>query len=243
MHILWKACEFPVADRDARWTLTSAVTGTGHAVRPSHVEPQVQQDRTAVASSTGPRVRVVRSRGRVRSSSARVQDGEVVLRLPAHLSMAAARRTCGELLGRLEERATAPVAPCDLPRRGPVRSTRGPRGPRGDQDLVRRADTAAARWLADHDVRPASVQWSHRMTTRWASVTLPDRRVRLSHRLADAPDVVLDVLLVHELAHVVHSGHGAAFRALADRHPQRAEVDRWLARRTQDELRAALGLD
>ena len=80
------------------------------------------------------------------------------------------------------------------------------------------------------------------MTTRWASITLPERRVRLSHRLADAPDVVLDVLLLHELAHVVQSGHGPRFRSLVDRHPRRDEVQRWLARRTQDELRAALGL-
>lgn len=189
-----------------------------------------------------PRVEVVRSRGRVRSSSARVQDGRVVLRLPAHLSAAAARRTCEDLLERLHARATAPSVSCALPRRVAPRPTRLAPGPRGDHDLVARADAVAARWLADHDVRPASVRWSHRMTTRWASITLPDRRARLSHRLADAPDVVLDVLLLHELAHVVHGGHGPRFRALVRRHPDHDEVDRWLARRTQDELRAALGV-
>lgn len=195
-----------------------------------------------VAGTNGPQVRVVRSRARVRSSSARVQDGQVVLRLPAHLTVAAARRTCDELLQRLHERAAAAPVPCSLPRRGPARDTRVRPGPRGDRELVARADAVAATWLAEHDVRPASVRWSHRMTTRWASITLPDRRVRLSHRVADAPDVVLDVLLLHELAHVVQGGHGAAFHALANRHPQRGEVDRWLARRTQEELRAALGL-
>lgn len=200
--------------------------------------PQTRRQGGAVAA----RVDVVRSRGRVRSSSARVQDCRIVLRLPAHLSAAAAERTCQRLLDRLHERAAAPPPACRLPRSGPVRDTRAASGPRGDHDLVARADAVAARWLADHDVWAASVRWSHRMTTRWASITLPDRRVRLSHRLADAPDLVLDVLLLHELAHVAHSGHGAAFRALADRHPGRADADAWLARRTQDELRAALGL-
>lgn len=189
-----------------------------------------------------PAVELVRARRRVRTSSARVQDGRVVVRVPAHLGVDAARRTRDELVARLHERASAPLPGCDLPRRVAARPTRTAPGPRGDPDLVRRADAVAAHHLADHDVRPASVRWSHRMTTRWASITLPDRRVRVSHRLADAPDTVLDVLLLHELAHVVHSGHGARFRALADRHPDRDEVQRWLARRTQDELRSALGL-
>lgn len=193
-------------------------------------------------ASGSPRVQVVRSRARTRTSSARVQDGRVVLRLPAHLSAAAAERTRADLLRRLHERARAPRPACGLPDGVAPRPTRTPTGPRGDHELVARADAVAARWLADHDVRPASVRWSHRMTTRWASITLPDRRVRVSHRVADAPDVVLDVLLLHELAHVVRSGHGVAFRALVGRHPEHRAVDAWLARRTQDELRAALGL-
>ncbi len=201
-----------------------------------------QEGPSGTHGGAGPRVEVVRSPSRVRSSSARVQDGRVVLRLPAHLSAAAAARTRDDLLRRLHERATAPPPTCELPARVPRRATRARPGARGDRDLVARADAVAARWLPDHDVRPASVRWSHRMTTRWASITLPDRRVRVSHRLADAPDVVLDVLLLHELAHVVQGGHGRAFRALADRHPARPAVDAWLARRTQEELRDALGL-
>lgn len=189
-----------------------------------------------------PVVEVVRSAARVRTSSARVRDGRIVLRLPAHLSAADAARTRADLLGRLHERATAPRPACPLPDRVARRDTRAAPGRRGDPVLVARADEVAARWLPEHDVRAASVRWSHRMTTRWASITLPDRRVRLSDRVADAPDVVLDVLLLHELAHVVHGGHGAAFRALAGRHPARGDADAWLARRTHDELRAALGL-
>lgn len=197
-----------------------------------------------VGGGPSTRIDVVRSRGRVRTSSARVRDGRVVVRLPAHLSPHDARRATNDLLRRLHAKAAGPGPTCSLPRRvAPARDTRAPQGDRGDRWLVARADGVAARWLPDHDVRPGSVRWSHRMTTRWASITIGDRRVRVSHRLADAPDVVLDVLLLHELAHVVEGGHGPAFRALARRHPDHAEVDAWLARRTHDELRAALGLD
>lgn len=193
-------------------------------------------------TTAGPSVAVVRSTGRVRTSSARVRDGRIVVRLPAHLSRDAAARTTDDLLGRLRDRATMPPPACALPRRVPARDTRAATGDRGDPALVVRADAVARTWLPDVGARPASVRWSHRMTTRWASITLPERRVRLSHRLADAPDDVLDVLLLHELAHVVHAGHGSDFRQLAGRHPGVAEVDAWLARRTHDELRAALGL-
>ena len=190
-----------------------------------------------------PAIEVVRSSGRVRTSSARVRDGRIVIRLPAHLSARDADRATGDLLTRLRAKATSPGPISALPRRvSPVRATRGARGPRGDHALVERADRVAATRLPDHDVRPGSVTWSHRMTTRWASITLRGRRVRVSHRLADAPEVVLDVLLLHELAHVVEGGHGPAFRALVGRHPDHADVEAWLARRTHDELRTALGL-
>ena len=202
-------------------------------------------DAAGVAARTAavPRVEVVRSTGRRRSSSAAVRDGRVVVRIPAHLRPDAADRVVIDLLGRLRARAEQPAPACSFPRRvAPARSTRQRRGPRGDRGLVARADAVAARWLPDHDVHPASVTWSHRMTSRWASITIRERRIRVSHRVADAPAVVLDVLLLHELAHVVEHGHGPAFHALARRHPDHAEVDAWLSRRTQDELRDALGL-
>lgn len=190
-------------------------------------------------------VEVVRSTARRRTSSARVVDGRVVIRLPAHLSDGDADRAVRDLLDKLHAKASAPAPSTPLPRHVSARPTRGARaarGPRGDRELVARADAVAGRWLADVEVAAASVRWSHRMTSRWASCTVPPGRIRVSHRLADAPEVVLDVLLLHELAHIVHSGHGPGFRALAGRHPQHGEVDAWLARRSHDQLRAALGL-
>ena len=190
-----------------------------------------------------PEVEVVRSSARRRTSSARVRDGRILIRLPAHLSGREADRATRDLLDRLRQRASRPAPRTSLARAVTARATRTRTGPRGDDELVARADAVALRWLADVDVRAASVHWSHRMTTRWASCTVPPGRIRVSHRLADAPAVVLDCLLLHELAHIAHTGHGPAFRALADRHPQRADVDAWLARRTHDDLRAALAMD
>lgn len=189
-----------------------------------------------------PAVEVVRSSARRRTSSASVREGRVVVRVPAHLSARAEAAAVEDLLRRLRQRAAAPAPVTRLPRSVAPRPTRQSPGPRGDRLLVARADAVAARWLATEQVRAARVDWSHRMHTRWASVTTPPGRIRISHRVADAPDEVLDNLLLHELAHLVQGGHGPAFKALVRRHPDAAAVDAWLARRTHDELRAALGL-
>jgi len=170
-----------------------------------------------------------------------VRGGRIVIRVPEHLSAADERRTVDHLLERLVTRANKALPTTSLPSSVPPRATRDVRGSRGDHALAGRADAVAERFLVD--VRAAAVVWSHRMTTRWASCTTPPGRIRVSHRLADAPDAVLDNILLHELAHIVVPNHGAAFRALADRDPAAVDVSAWLARRSRAELRAALGLD
>lgn len=197
---------------------------------------------TALRARGAPPVEVVRSAARRRTTSASVRGGRIVVRVPAHLTAAAETAAVDDLLRRLHDRALAPPPVTPLPRRVAARWTRHGTGPRGDQLLVERADAVAGQWLAAERVGAASVDWSHRMFTRWASCTIPPGRIRISHRVADAPDQVLDVLLLHELAHIVQPGHGLAFKQLVARHPGTADVDAWLARRTHEELRAALGL-
>ena len=66
---------------------------------------------------------------------------------------------------------------------------------------------------------PRSVVWSDRQQQRWGSCTPCDGAIRLSSRLAGFPTWVLDYVLVHELAHLVHADHGPAFAALVARYP------------------------
>ncbi len=67
--------------------------------------------------------------------------------------------------------------------------------------------------------RPASVVWSDRQQHRWGSCTPADGAIRLSSRLAAFPTWVLDYVLVHELAHLVHADHGPEFQAIVTRYP------------------------
>ncbi len=53
----------------------------------------------------------------------------------------------------------------------------------------------------------------------WGSCTFTDGAIRIARRAASLPEWVLDYLLVHELAHLVHSDHGQEFHELENRYP------------------------
>ena len=57
------------------------------------------------------------------------------------------------------------------------------------------------------------------MDKRWGSCSFADGAIRIARRAASLPDWVLDHLLVHELAHLVHSDHGPEFHELENRYP------------------------
>lgn len=89
----------------------------------------------------------------------------------------------------------------------------------GDAELHERALALSQRWL-DGRAGPVSVRWSGRQNTRWGSCTPADGTIRLSERLRSMPSWVVDYVLVHELAHLLHADHGPAFQALVARYPK-----------------------
>jgi predicted metal-dependent hydrolase len=167
-----------------------------------------------------PVVEVRRSQRRRRTVSA-YRDGErVVVLIPAQFSRAEEREWVDRMLERL--------------------ASRDQRARRGDADLQARASRLASRYLPDHAtlVRPTSVRWVTNQNGRWGSCTPADRTIRLSHRVQDMPDWVVDYVLLHELAHLVVPSHNSAFWALVARYP-RAER----ARGYLEGVSAAAGLD
>ena len=57
------------------------------------------------------------------------------------------------------------------------------------------------------------------MDRQWGSCSFTDGAIRIARRAAALPEWVLDHLLVHELAHLVHSDHDAEFHELENRYP------------------------
>ena len=58
------------------------------------------------------------------------------------------------------------------------------------------------------------------MGRRWGSCTPSEGTIRVSDRLRDVPDHVLDYVLLHELAHLLVPGHGPAFWRLLASYPR-----------------------
>jgi predicted metal-dependent hydrolase len=155
----------------------------------------------AVSSQTEaapPRVQIRRSRRRRRTVSAYRDGDTVVVLMPAGLSAAAEQRHVDDLLARLERRQS---------RRHP-----------SDEALAERASRLRSRYLPEAPL-PASVRYVDNQQQRWGSCTPADRTIRITSRLAQLPTWVLDYVLVHELAHLLESGHGPTFRALVSRYP------------------------
>lgn len=155
-----------------------------------------------MAAPRKPVVEVRRSQRRRRTVSA-YRDGErVVVLIPDQFSRAEESEWVDRMLARLAAREGRLV--------------------RSDDELLARATRLIALYLADHgrDAIPASVRWVTNQTGRWGSCTPADRTIRISHRLQDMPDWVIDYVLLHELAHLIVPSHNASFWQLVGRYPK-----------------------
>jgi hypothetical protein len=178
---------------------------------PGAVAPATDEWLVAPASATPPGwpdVEIRVSARRRKTSEARWVGGRIVVSLPAHLSAAAREKTIAWLVDRL-------VA------KHPLRNAVG------DDELMSRAIALGDRYRVG--VRPASVRWVTNQSSRWGSCSSYSREIRLSHRLRAVPEWVLDAVLVHELAHLVHPNHSPAFHQLADRYRRHHEAGLFLA--------------
>jgi predicted metal-dependent hydrolase len=149
-----------------------------------------------------PVVEVRRSQRRRRTVSA-YRDGErVVVLIPDRFSRAEETEWVERMLARL--------------------AAREERVQRGDDELAARAQRLTERYLSDHARRavPASVRWVTNQNGRWGSCTPADRTIRISHRIQEMPDWVIDYVLLHELAHLVVPSHSARFWDLVNRYPK-----------------------
>ena len=142
---------------------------------------------------------VRRSTRRRRSVAARLDGRRIVVMIPALMGEADQDRWVREMVRRLAGREG---------RRA---------GATGDGALMVRA-AGLRRAYVPEAPEPASVRWVPNQRSRWGSCTASERTIRLSDRLRVMPDWVIDAVLVHELAHLVHPDHGPAFRRIERRY-------------------------
>ena len=156
--------------------------------------PAVVVAPAAAAPQPAMAVEVVRSTKRRKSVSARIVNGRIVVRMPHWMTKAQEAEYVTELVAKLERQNAAEVV--DLPQRA--------------RELAKRYDLPC----------PTTIQWVTNQRQRWGSCTPSTGAVRISDRIAGFPGWVLDAVIVHELAHLVHLHHSPEFWALANRYPK-----------------------
>lgn len=102
---------------------------------------------------------------------------------------------------------------------------------------LRQARDYFSRWLPHYaervgvEVKQVSVKT---YKARWGSC-YSDGRIQFNWKLMQAPAWVIDYVIVHELCHLHHANHSAAFWAcVAQHYPQSAEAKRWLKQHGAD---------
>ncbi|MDH4168312.1 MAG: M48 family metallopeptidase [Acidimicrobiia bacterium] len=147
-------------------------------------------------------VDIVRSARRKKTVQARLRDGRIEMRVPAGMSDREIQHHLAALVPRLErQHRAAPV------------------------DLIERAERLARRFDLP---RPHTIRWVSNQSSRWGSCTFDAGAIRISDRLAEVPDFVLDYVVLHELTHLVESDHGPGFRALMARYRQADKAEGYL---------------
>lgn len=145
-----------------------------------------------------PSVEVRRSRRRARTVTAWREDGRTIVAIPARFTRAQEAEWVGRMVARLAAQEK---------RRRP-----------SDDELLSRAADLSARYLGGRAV-PSSVRWSTQQGRRWGSCTPTDGTIRISDRIRGMPRWVTDYVLLHELTHLLHPGHGPEFWAELERYP------------------------
>ena len=151
----------------------------------------------SLPSEYPPPIRILATRKRRRTVSARLRAGVLELLVPDWMSHAERQRWAEVMSRRLQRRSE---------RSRPT-----------DERLARRATSINQRHFGGR-LQWASIGFAN-MAHLWGSCTFTSGDIRIARRAAALPEWVLDYLLVHEMAHLEHSDHGPAFRELESRYP------------------------
>ena len=154
-----------------------------------------------------PDFRVIRSTRRKRSIQAFRTNGIIEIHIPAKVSRKQELELIPEMIALVLKREA--------------------KSRKSDEELVHMSAELLGAYLPEFTERPASVAWKP-MRERWGSCTTVDRTIRISSRLAAAPDYVIRFVLFHELIHLRIPGHGDDFYALLDRMPDKDRAESFL---------------
>ena len=147
--------------------------------------------------SNGEQVVIRRTARRKTGLAAFWEAGQAVIAVPARLSVEDELYWVPRMVAKLEQGT----------RTRPHRSG----SPASDDALLQRSLTLSGTYLGARAV-PVSVRWVQNQQSRWGSATPARRTIRISHHVQGMPEWVLDYVLLHELAHLIHPNPWRAAR-------------------------------
>jgi predicted metal-dependent hydrolase len=153
-----------------------------------------------------PEVEIRASAKRKKTGTAHWAGSRIVVQIPVSLKGKARTQFVDDLVNRL--------------------ITQRPQIAAGDVALEERARVLAE--LYNDGIMAASVRWVSNQKSRWASCSPDTKEIRVSSRLTQCPEWVIDCVLVHELAHLQEADHGPEFYEIANRHPRQDECGLYL---------------
>ncbi|MBM3690510.1 MAG: DUF45 domain-containing protein [Actinobacteria bacterium] len=154
-------------------------------------------------------IEIRRSKKRTRSVAAWRESGRLIISVPARMSRKEIDTHIIELTSRIISAEQV----------------------MGDSELIDLSELLINQFLQPEfdQLRPVSVTWSARQRELHGSCTSVDRTIRISKRIATAPPYVIEVVLLHELAHLLHHDHNNNFYQLVKRHPLYEQAEAFLA--------------
>ncbi|MFT4185840.1 MAG: M48 family metallopeptidase [Micrococcaceae bacterium] len=154
-------------------------------------------------------IRVIRSKRRKKTVSAKMVAGVFELRVPANSTEAEIAKWTKEFQARFIKKRTVI----------------------SDDELLDRALKLREKYLPEVPA-PKSIRWVTNQNTRWGSCTITTGSIRVSSKLQDFPNWVVDHVVLHELVHLKIPGHNAKFYEMLNRYPKNEKAEGFLAGHT-----------
>ncbi|MGP6175152.1 SprT-like domain-containing protein [Corynebacterium sp. A21] len=155
-----------------------------------------------------PEIEVIRSARRTRTAQARLVGEKIEVRIPARMTKAEETKVVAELVAKVRQKSVS--------------------SHRSDDALQLRAEQLNREVLGGQ-ARIGSIRFVGNQRQRWGSCSTATADIRISDRLREVPDYVLDAVIVHELTHTfVSGGHTAEFWEWANRTPKAERANGYL---------------
>jgi predicted metal-dependent hydrolase len=160
-------------------------------------------------------IKILRSKKRRRTVSARLVKDILIVRAPENIPESRLEKVIAELKAKIERKQLKE----DLNKR---------------ENLVQRAREFNLRYF-ENKLNISSIEYVTDQHSKFGCCNYRTGRIRISHRISAMPQWVRDYVIIHELAHLVVPGHSQAFWNIVNRYK--------LTERARGYLIAAGGLE